>query len=80
MMFSDYELGVVYSEDCEDNSYKYEEWRECDSETLRSEIAAFLSTIDDWERSVDEEVAEAYRKMLKNGEYNLPNCTFCLKE
>ena len=79
-MFSEYELGVVYRDDCENDSYKYGEWYDADEETLRTEIAEVLNKLEVWERSIDEEVVEAYKKMLKNGEYNLPHCTFCIKE
>lgn len=67
-MFSEYELGVVYRDDCEDDSYKYGEWYDADEETLRTEIAEVLNKLEVWERSIDEEVVEAYNKMLKNGE------------
>jgi|GEM_PF-6312216 len=47
-MFSDYSLGIVYRNDCEDDTYVYREWFDTEEETLRQEIATVLNQLTFW--------------------------------
>lgn len=74
-MLSDKRLIVAYKNGCEDDSYRDEEWHDADETILRREIKKAIELLE-LDTFIDDEVNTAYKKLYKNGFYELPECRF----
>ena len=80
-MFSDKRLIICYKGDSiDEDEWRGGEWFDADESTLRNQIAKTFDALGYHSHSIEDEVFEAYNKMLNNGGYELPNCRFELIE